>query len=71
MSVVRKNPDAPSSAPRRSAVTVCLAVAVLGSTDLIAYVALQGASSGTRVGIMASITPIAVALTAAVRRIIG
>lgn len=65
--------DTRDSAPRASkaAVNVFLALVVVGSTDLIAYLALRGASSPVRVGVLAGLPPIALTLATVVRRIVG
>jgi hypothetical protein len=48
-----------------------LAMVVVGSTDLIAYLALRGASSPVRVGVLAGLPPITLTLATFVRRIVG
>jgi hypothetical protein len=55
----------------KSTTRVLLAVLVVGSIDLIAYLALQGASSPVRVAILAGLPPIALALGKVVSQIAG
>jgi hypothetical protein len=59
------------AARSKAATNAFLAVLVVGSTDLIAYLALRGASSPVRVGVLAGLPPIALALATVVRRIVG
>jgi hypothetical protein len=64
--ISRDSPPVP-----KTAANVFLAVVVVGSTDLIAYLALLGASSAVRVGVLVGLPPIALTLATVVRRIVG